>query len=211
MAAMQLYENPGWGSAIVDVQLAFYGMDVDLVTAGDLYADAGAREALAILNPLMQVPTLVLSDGQVMTESAAITLLLADMAESDALVPGPGAAERAGFLRWLIFIVAAIYPSFAYADSPERFVPPEAAPAFEDRVIVHRKAMWRVMEAEAALRDGPYFLGKRLTAIDIYLGCMVHWRPREEWFRTETPNLWRAAEAAQALPKLADAYRRNFG
>lgn len=207
---MRLFENPGWGSAIVEVQLAFYAMPVELVTAGDLFEDVAAREALARVNPLMQVPALVLPDGQVMTESAAITLLLADMAGSEGLVPGSGAPERAAFLRWLIFIVAAIYPSFAYGDMPERFVPEGQGEAFQARVIEHRKAMWRVMEAETATRGGPWFLGPRMTAIDLYLGCMVHWRPREDWFRTETPHLWRLAEAVQTLPALAQAYRRNF-
>jgi hypothetical protein len=32
------------------------------------------------------------------------------------------APERAKFLRWLVFIVANIYPTFTYADDPSRFV-----------------------------------------------------------------------------------------
>ena len=207
---IRLYENPGWGSAIVEVQLAFYGLAFEMVTVGDLYDDPAARAALAPVNPLVQVPTLVMADGQVMTESAAITLLLADMTGSEALVPGAAAKERAAFLRWLIFIVAAIYPGFAYADVPERLVPAAEAEAFQGRVIDHRKAMWRLMEAEAVLRGGRFFLDQRMTAIDLYLGCMVHWRPREDWFRTEAPTLWRAAAAVWALPAVAEAYRRNF-
>lgn len=208
---MRLYEKPGWGSAIVDVQLAFYGMPVELVTVGDLFHDDAARQSLAQVNPIVQVPTLVLSDGQVMTESAAITLLLADMAGTDALVPGPGAVERAQFLRWLVYLVATIYPGFYYGDVPERFVAKDAADEFVARVVEHRKSTWLVMEADAAGRGGPWFMGQRMTAIDVYLGCMVHWRPGEDWFRAETPNLWRAAEAIAALPTLTAVYKRNFG
>ena len=82
--------------------------------------------------------------------------------------------------------------------------------SYQLNVIEHRKTLWKVMEAEAVRRGGPFFLGKRMTAIDFFLACMVHWRPREEWFKAETPSLWRAAEAVWALPKVAQAYQRNF-
>jgi GST-like protein len=208
---LTLYENPGWGSAIVEAQLAFYGLPHRLLPAGDVYDDVGARAALASVNPLAQIPTLVLADGQVMTESAAMTLYLADLAGVDRLVPGPGAAERAAFLRWLIFLVAAVYPTCAFGDVPERFVPEDQAEAYQARMIAHRCTQWRVMEAEAVARGGPWFLGARMTAIDLYLATMVHWRPRQAWFAAEAPALYAAASAAAALPVLAGVMQRNFG
>ncbi|MCW1918267.1 glutathione S-transferase family protein [Rhodobacter sp. KR11] len=208
---IRLYENPGWGSAIVELQLALYDLPHDLVRAGNIHQDPVARAALGRVNPLIQVPTLVLPDGEVMTESAAITLVLADLAKSDLLVPKARTKHRASFYRWLIFLVASIYPSFVYSDTPERFVKGNGGEAYQVNVIEHRKAMWKVMEAEAARRGGPWFLGDQLTAIDIFLACMVHWRPKEEWFQAETPHLWRAAEEAAKLPALRAAYHRNFG
>lgn len=208
---IQLYENPGWGSAIVELQLAFYGLDYQLIPAGNVHQDPVARAALGRVNPLIQVPTLVLDSGEVMTESAAMTLLLADLAQSDALIPGPGDKDRAGFFRWLIFLVASIYPSFVYSDAPERFVPGNGGEGYQINVIEHRKTLWKVMEAEARRRGGPFFLGSRMTAIDFFLACMVHWRPKEAWFQAETPCLWRSAEVIWTLPQVQAAYRRNFG
>lgn len=208
---IQLYENPGWGSAIVELQLAFYGLPHALVTAGNVHQDPIARAALGKVNPLIQVPTMVLPDGEVMTESAAISLLLADLAKSDALVPKARSKHRAAFLRWLIFLVASIYPSFVYSDVPERFVKGNGGEEYQLNVIEHRKSLWKVMDAEAERRGGPFFLGKRMTAIDFFLACMVHWRPREDWFKAETPHLWRAAEQVWALPQIGDTYKRNFG
>ena len=208
---MQLYENPGWGSAIIEMQLAFYAIPCKLISAGGVTDPAKVQQAMAQVNPLAQVPALVLPSGEVMTETAAITLYLADLTGSDALVPGSTLAERAGFLRWLIFLVAAVYPSFAYGDVPERFVPGEGAADFQQKVIAHRKSMWRVMEVEAVQRGGPFFLGTRMTAIDFYLACMLRWTPGAAWFQAETPSLWRAADAVMALPQLQAVYRRNFG
>ena len=117
-----LWGRPGWGSALVEAQLDWYGLPFTYEPVGDLFKDPDAKTRLQKVNPLAQVPTLVMPDGSVMSESAAITLLLADITGSDSLVPGPGAKERAAFLRWLVFLVANIYPTFTYADDPARFV-----------------------------------------------------------------------------------------
>jgi GST-like protein len=192
------------------MQAGFYGVPLTLIDAGDVFEGAADRARLAAVNPLMQIPTLVLPGGEVVTESAAMTLLLADLAGSDALVPGPGAVERAAFLRWLMFLVAAIYPTHAYGDSPERYVPGAQAETFQARMIEERKRLWRIVEAEAARRGGPWFLGGRLSAIDLYSAAMVHWRPRQAWFAAECPCVFSAAKAAANLPGVAAAYARNF-
>lgn len=207
---MKLYENPGWGSAIVEAQLAVYGLPVELIAAGDIYADPVAREVLGRVNPLVQVPVLVLDDGQVMTESAAITLYLAEVAGRDVLVPAPGDPDRPAFLRWLVFIVANIYPCFTFADVPTRFVSDAEGAAFKERVTDHATGLWKVFEAEAVQDGGPWVLGARFSALDIYLAVMVNWRPRRASFERETPVLARIAAAAAGRPDMAAVMARNF-
>ena len=107
-----LYSRKGWGSAIVEAQLAWYGLPYRLEESGDLLSSAEARERMRPLNPLAQIPTLVLPSGEILTESAAITLHLADLTGRDDLVPGVRAPERARFLRWLVYLVANVYPVF---------------------------------------------------------------------------------------------------
>jgi|SRR5580658_829678 hypothetical protein len=70
-----LYARAGWGSALIETQLAWYGLPYRLEGIGDLFKEEAAGEKLRPVNPLMQLPTLVLPDGQIMTESAAITAL----------------------------------------------------------------------------------------------------------------------------------------
>lgn len=204
----RLYQVPGWGSAMIEAQLAFYGLPYELTESGDVFSEPAARPVLARLNPLAQIPTLVLPSGEVMSESAAMTLYLADVAVSDALVPGPGAPERAAFLRWLVFIVANIYPCLTFADVPTRFVADaEAAEAFRAAVDDHACGLWRMVEAAA---DGPWFLGARFSALDIYIGVMTHWRPRREWFAAKTPTLAAIAARVEARPDMAAVFKRNF-
>src|SRR5713101_995503 len=95
----KLYGRAGWGSTIVEAQLVWYGLPFTFEPVGDLFKEPDARAKLEKVNPLAQVPTLVMPDGGVMSESAAITLLLADLTAKDTLVPSAGAPERAKFLR----------------------------------------------------------------------------------------------------------------
>ena len=91
-AAVEPLHSPrprGWGSVLAEAQLEWYGLPFDFVDVGDLFEDPTARRELAKINPLGQVPALILPDGEVMTETAAITLHLADAAGSHELVPAP--------------------------------------------------------------------------------------------------------------------------
>jgi GST-like protein len=208
MSEFVLYGRIGWGSAIVEAQLAFYGLPFWFEDSGDLLASAQAREALRPINPLAQVPVLLLPGGEVMTESAAITLLLADRTGRDDLVPGPRAAERAAFLRWLVFLVANVYPTFTYADLPARFVKTEgAAEGFRAEVDGYLRRLWTVVEDAAR---GPWFLGERFSAVDVYLAVLTHWRPGKAWFAANAPRLAAAASRAAAVPALAPVIARNF-
>lgn len=205
---MKLFANPGWGSALIEAQLTWYGLKFEIEDVGDLFRSAAAREKVKAANAIHQVPTLMLDDGAVMTESAAITLNLADLTKSAELVPSAAEPERARFLRWLVFLVANVYPTFTYADDPSRFVEVEAAQKpFRDAVRSYRKRLWSMVESEAV---APWFLGDRFSAIDIYVAVMTHWRPRRVWFERKAPKLAAIARRADELEKLGPVWGRNF-
>lgn len=204
----QLFGRAGWGSVLTESQLVWYGLPYRFEEVDDLFASAPARERLARVNPLSQIPTLVLPDGQVMTESVAITLHLADVTGDSSLVPAVGDPTRPKFLRWLVFMVANIYPTFTYADDPARFVTgEEAQAAFRKSVDAYTIRLWRMVEGEIA---GPWFLGNRFSAMDIYIAVMTRWRPRRDWFAEHAPSLNAIAQAVDAEPKLAAVWARNF-
>lgn len=204
----KLYSRPGWGSVLVETQLAWYRLPYETEDVDDLFQSAEARARVSPSNPLAQVPTLILPNGQIMTESAAITLYLADVAGSTELVPGPGETTRPAFLRWLVFLVANIYPTFTYADDPARFVPGEAAQqGFRANVDGYAQRLWRQMEETAGT---PWFLGERFSALDIYVAVMTCWRPRRAWFEANCPRLHAIALKTEAEPRLSEVWRRNF-
>jgi GST-like protein len=206
MAGYTLIGSNGTGSAITEAMLELSGLSYRVERIP--YLEEGPqRERLLALNPLGQVPTMILPDGQVMTESAAMTLHVADRAPQAHLVPPADAPERPAFLRWLIFLVGAIYPTFTYADIPERWTF-EGAPADElrRRIFVHREAMWRHLEEQVRV---PWFLGERSCALDLYVCVMTMWRPRRSWFAANCPKLTAIAEHASSIPAVATVLQRN--
>jgi GST-like protein len=208
MNEFTLYGRPGWGSALVEAQLVWYGHKFEPVDFDNLFTSAEARAKLAKVNPLAQVPTLQMPDGSVMTESAAITLLLADGAGAKSLVPPPGDGNRAQFLRWLVFLVANIYPTFTYADDPNRFVGDKSAQGdYEVRIKVYREKLWHIVEDVAG---APFFLGEKMTALDIYIAVMTHWTPKRAWFVKQCPKLTAIAHRVEALPQLQPVWLRHF-
>jgi len=183
----KLYAAKGGGSMIVELAFAETKLPLTLV---DLeWSDVGWEStALKGINPLGQVPTLVLPDESVMSESAAIILHLAETAPEAKLAPGAGERDRAQFLRWLIFLVSAVYPTFTYGDDPKRWLAGDEQAGKKLRAVTddHRKMLWRFVESQV---NGPWFLGERWSALDIYVWTMAHWRPGRDWLRAECPNL----------------------
>jgi GST-like protein len=203
----KLYASPGCGSMLVEAAFARAALPLDIVDID--WDDTGwDSKALKALNPLGQVPVLVLPDGSVMTESAAIVMHVSEIAPHAGLAPTLGDPTRPHFLRWLQFLVSAVYPTFTYGDRPERWLPghEEAGAALTNANIEHRKTLFRHMEAHAG---APYFLGAHASVIDIYLWAMNHWRPRQEWFAKETPKLHAIAERMRRAPWIAPVAKRN--
>jgi len=58
-----LFAHAGWKSVLIETKLAWYGLPFRLVEVGDLFKEIGGGRKAAPVNPLMQLPTLVLPDG----------------------------------------------------------------------------------------------------------------------------------------------------
>lgn len=209
--ALILHERPGYGSALVEAQLVFYGAAFERRRVGAFLQDGSARQALMSTNPAGQLPVLELGNGAVLTESGAITLWLAETYGRDdhTLVPPAGSAARPEFLRWLIYWVASPYAVFAYLDRSSEMVADAAARAgFERTLRARLETLIGLLEASA---KGPWFLGESVSALDIYAAVFSEWTPGRDWYRKHAPVLSSIAENIWALNVLAPVHARNFG
>lgn len=202
-----VFSVPGWGSALAEAMLALCSAPVHIEDVTGFDSPGGARERLLRSNSLGQVPTLLLPEGRVMTESAAIALLLSERHPQAGLAPAPGTPLRPAFLRRLIWIAANIYPTFTYGDYPERWVStnPKSLESATDR---YRERLWRQFELEVS--EGGWVLGAQLSALDVYVAVMTHWRPGRSWFAAQCPRLHAIAARADNHPLLKIVLQRNF-
>jgi GST-like protein len=203
-----LLHSKGCGSAIVQACLELSGLSY---TVEELpYNEPGpGRDRLLAANPLGQVPALILPDGRAMSESVAMVLHLAEQAPQAGLAPAAGDPARPDFLRWLVFLVAAIYPNFTYGDEPARYVTgEEAGKELRATTDAYAQRCWHMVEP--AVHAEPWFLGSGFSALDLYLAVMTRWRPRRPWFALHCPKVHAVALEADREPRLREVWARNF-
>jgi glutathione S-transferase len=123
-------------------------------------------EFLAV-NPMGKLPTIV-HRGVVVTETAAIIAYLADAFPEAGLAPAPDDALRGAYYRWLFFGAGCFEPAL----TDRMFDRPDVARkgvlgygSYEDVLNALRKA----------LDPGPYLLGERFSAADVYVGAQMTW------------------------------------
>ncbi len=164
---------------------------------------------LAEVNPAGHVPALILDNGEIVTESAALALLISEWAPQAALAPPPGAKERAKFLRMLLFITATLYPMWTFDDDPARYVGKDekAQKTVRKRVEARRAELWGILEG---MVGKPWALGRKMSAVDVFISVMTRWRPRRDWFAEHCPKLHAIALKVDKLPALKDVIARNY-
>ena len=201
---IKVYGVPGWGSAISEVMLTLAEIPYSFINVDGFDSDGPSRELLKTMNPLCQVPTLVLENGEVMTETAAIALMILDRCPE--LSPSVGRSERQQFQRLLIWLVANVYPTFTYADYPERWVP-DATAQLKKNCIEYRKSLYMWLNNQ--LSAEPYAFGEQLTLLDVYICVMRSWGPGHVWFQDNTPNISAIADAVCQHPRLRTVLKNN--
>ncbi|ABV12629.1 TPA: glutathione S-transferase family protein [Citrobacter koseri] len=201
---IKVYGVPGWGSAISEVMLTLAEIPYQFIDVKGFDAEGPQRDLLQKLNPLCQVPTLALENGEIMTESAAIALMILDRRPD--LAPPVGHAERQQFQRLLIWLVANVYPTFTYADYPERWVQ-NTPEQLKKSCLEYRKALY--MWLNDRLIAEPYAFGGQLTLLDCYLCVMRTWGPGHDWFQDNAPNISAIADAVCQHPPLQTVLKNN--
>jgi GST-like protein len=203
---MKLYGCKGCGSAVVEAVLQMADVKYEFIKAIEWTRYKRHRD-LVKLNPLGQVPVLVLDDGTVMTESAAMVLHFGERVPG--LVPKSG-PKRAAFLRWLFFIPANMYSIYAFRDFPARWIDDETAQkAFREKTNERMREYWQILEKE--LSPKPYVLGRAITAIDLYLAMMSRWAPGRPWLEEHCPKIMAAVLKTESHPIVKKVWKDNFG
>jgi GST-like protein len=203
-----LYGAEGSGSIAAEAALTPLGIPYSLVE-GATWVEASAREAVAPQNPMCQVPTLALSDDEVMTQSAAILLYLADTYPQAHLAPTITEPSRCQYLRWMIYVSSAIYSLHWIKPDVQRIGAPltlreSVVNAVHDRIAF----CWSNMDAQ--LNTGRYLLGDELTVLDLYVTVVSRFGPWRKRFYEVAPKMTSVVRRVDAEPRLADFWAKRF-
>jgi glutathione S-transferase len=170
-----LYSHDGSGGFAVEAALVKAGAAHRVITVDTAKGEQNQPEFVAI-NPMRQVPVLVLPDGTTMTESAAIVVHLAAAFPDQALAPKPATPAHARFLRWMFFMAANLYEGDLRYFYAERYTTdPAGIEGVKGAGAAHMKKSFAVVED--ALAPGPFLCGPALTMADVYLAMLMAWSP----------------------------------
>ncbi|MBT6203664.1 MAG: glutathione S-transferase family protein [Alphaproteobacteria bacterium] len=125
------------------------------------------------VSPHSRVPAL--EDGDlVIFETGAVALYLAETYGKGALLIPPGDPDRPHFLQWFHFLATTLQPDVMMQFHPESYA---ADAATQERLrqaaFVRLDKVFHTLDA--ALADGPWFFGDKLSILDFLLGMQGTW------------------------------------
>ena len=173
---IQLHYFPGNASMIAHIVLHELGLPFDKVLV-DRAANAHKSPGYLALNPNGLIPVLV-DDGLVLYETAAICLHLADRHPEAGLSPPLGSTDRAELYKWLVWMTNALQATLIHYFYPERMVDAgnvEGAAQVKAHAQAHAGGLLDQIEAQLQRHGQPWFLGEKFGLADAYGFVLCRW------------------------------------
>ncbi|MBL8277719.1 MAG: glutathione S-transferase [Pelomonas sp.] len=207
MAMLTLYGTKGSGSAAIEAALTCAGLAFTGVDAASWNPGPG-RDALLQVNPLGQIPTLVLADGTVLTESAAILIHLGLTTPPGLLLPAD-ASDRARAVRGLVYVAANCYAAISVIDYPERWCEPcdddmKARIRAGTRARLHEH--WRVFADQFAIG----FDAASPGALELLATVVSKWSGSRPMLQAERPSFYAQLMRVEQHPEVAAVFQRHW-
>jgi len=193
---MRLYEFGPTRALRVRWTLQELGVEFEAVSVNMLAGEHHTPEFLQ-LNPAARLPVLVDGD-QVLTESAAIVLYLAEKYPQGKLLPA-NVTERAQAYRWLLFTVTELEQPL-WRMARHEFLYPEEKRSTQD-IQLAREDFRPMIEVLARHMQGrTYVVGNSVTVTDFILAYTLDWANEVELLG-DFPQLKQYMENMYRRPK----------
>ena len=164
---MKLYYAPGACSMAAHIVLRELGYRFDLERVDLRQGRTANGTDYSAVNPKGYVPALVLDDGQVLTEVAAILQYLADSRPEQGLAMPSGDLAHYRLLEWLNFISSEVHKTLGALFNPNLPAECRGVPL----ALFERRCDWLA----GTLGAGPFLMGERYTIADPYLFTVLNW------------------------------------
>lgn len=196
---MKLYYLQGACSLATYISLLEAGQKFEAVAVERGTKKTADGKELAAINPKSYVPTLVLDDGTVLSENAAVLSYVATLNPTARLAPPVGSVGYFKVVEWLGYINTELHKTISVVFRPN--TPAEYA------AIARENVQKRLEFVEKALEKGPYLTGADFTVADAYLYVVMSWNGRTGISLDHLPKLKAFVERVGERPHVKAARR----
>jgi len=171
----KLYGSLGAASLAPHCVLEASGASYEFIPV-DISDDVDRDPEYLKLNPHGRIPTLVMGDD-VMMESAAISIYLADKYPKTRMSPPVDDPSRWRYLQWMTYLTNTLQETMLLKRYSAGYTTDSDTSAVSDSAAARLIQILGIIEAGLDKHDGPFFLGDTLSTADIYLNMILGWDP----------------------------------
>lgn len=198
----KLYWSEGSASLAPHIILEEAKVDYELILIDTAKSEHRTPEFLKI-NPFGKVPALMLPDGEVMTETAAICIYLIEKHNLDHLAPQPNTEDRAQFLQWIMYLTNTVQENYKRYYYNDRFLPDGGdIEGIREIAIKDLIDFWKPIEDALESSDGTFMLAGGISLLDIYITMLVTWFQPMEKLLNIYPAINKCFEACNKHPSV---------
>jgi glutathione S-transferase len=159
------------------------------------------------INPTGHVPALAI-DGVAYGEAAALLMILAERHPDAKLAPAVGAAERALYLQWMVYLTNTLMPAYRLWFYSDEGAGPDNVEATREQARIRIEKAWDRLNG--LLADGrTYAVGAHLTTVDFLAGMLARWSRNMPKTAADWPHVRRYVERVRALPSYQETHKRE--
>ena len=164
---MKLFYMPGACSMAPHIVANEAGIDLDLIKVDGASKKTDGDLNYLATNPNGYVPTLVLDNGETLTEASVVVQYLADQKPESGLIPPAGDMSRYRVQQWLAFVATELHKSFSPFFKPA--TPEETKAASREHLAK------RIKFVDGKLDGQSFLMGETFSVADAYLWTILGW------------------------------------
>jgi glutathione S-transferase len=196
---MKLYYTPGACSLSPHIALREAGLPFTLQKVDLAKKTVETGEDYNRVNAKGSVPTLVLDNGEKLTEGPAIVQYIADQKPAAGIAPAAGTMERYRLQEWLNYITSELHKPMGSMFNPAQTAEWKEAV----KAGLSKQLDWLVKQLDGKA----HLMGDKFTVADGYLFTILGWAKFVNFDLSKWPSLQQYMARIGSRPKVVEALK----
>ena len=196
---MKLYYAPGACSLSPHIALREAGLPFTLQKVDLAKKTVETGEDYNRVNAKGSVPTLVLDNGEKLTEGPAIVQYIADQKPAAGIAPAAGTMERYRLQEWLNYITSELHKPMGSMFNPAQTAEWKEAV----KAALSKQLDWLVKQLDGKA----HLMGDKFTVADGYLFTILGWAKFVNFDLSKWPSLQQYVARIGSRPKVVEALK----